>query len=65
MKDIDGLFEEFHGFAVITSKFGKGTSLLLENVHNGVGRMAIIELPCERVVDQFHPSLCRAASKSN
>ena len=57
MKDIDCPFEGFHGFAVIPSKFGQGTSLLLENVHNRVDGMAIFELPCERVVYQLHPGL--------
>jgi hypothetical protein len=57
MENVDCSPNRFHDFAVISSKFGKGPGLLLENVHNGVDRMTNFELPSERMVDQFHACL--------
>jgi hypothetical protein len=57
MEDMDCSLEGLHNSAVISSKFGQGTSLLLENVHDRGDRMAIFELPSERMVDQFHSCL--------
>jgi hypothetical protein len=57
MEDMDRSLEYLYDFAVISSKFGKSPSLLLENVHDRVDGMAIVELRCERMVDQLHPRL--------
>ena len=57
MENVDCSPDRFHDFAAISSKFGKGQGLLLENVHNGVDRMTIFELRSERMVDQFHACL--------
>jgi len=57
MEDMDCSVEGYHDFAVIPSKFCQGTSLMLENFHDRVDRMAIFELPGERMVDQLHPCL--------
>jgi hypothetical protein len=55
---MDCSLEWFHKFAAaISSEFGEGPALMLENVHNGIDRMAIFELFSERMVDQFHPRL--------
>ena len=61
MENMDCSFEGFHDFAVISSKFDECPGLLLENFHDRVDRMAIFELPGERMVDQFHPCLCLVA----
>jgi hypothetical protein len=58
MENMDCSPERFHDFAVIiSSEFGKGACLLLENVHDRVDRMTIIELSSERMIDQSHPCL--------
>jgi hypothetical protein len=58
MENMDYSLEGLHDFAVIIStKFGKGQGLLLENVHDRVYRMRIFEFSSERMVDQFHPCL--------
>jgi len=54
---MDDPLERSHDFAVILSKYSQGPSLMLENFHNRVDSMAILELSSERVVDQFEPSL--------
>jgi hypothetical protein len=56
MEDMDRSHKGFLDFAVI-SKFGKGVSLLLENVHDRIDRMAVFELLSEGMADQFHPRL--------
>ena len=57
MEDMDGSVEGYHDFAVISSKFCQGTSLILENVHDRVDRIAIFEFLGERMIDQLHPCL--------
>ena len=54
---MDDPLERSHDFAVILSRSSQGPSLMLENFHNRVDSMAILELSSERVVDQFEPSL--------
>jgi hypothetical protein len=57
VEDMDCSLDGFHDFAVISSELGEGPSLLLENVHDRFERMALLELPSERVVDQFRACL--------
>jgi len=57
MDDVDYPLQGFHYFAVVPSKFCQGPGLLLENVHDRVNRMTILELLGEGMVDQFHPCL--------
>ena len=57
MEDMDCSLEGFHNFATISSKFGEGAGLLLEDVHDIIDSIAIFELLSERMVDQFHPCL--------
>ena len=55
MEDMDRSVEGYHDFSVISSKLSQGTSLLLENLHDRVDRIAIFELLGKRMVDQLHP----------
>jgi hypothetical protein len=57
MQNIDYTLEQFHHFAVVSSKFSKGLCLLLKDCGDGLDRIAIFELPSERMVDQFHSCL--------
>ena len=57
MYDMDYTLERFHHFAVISSKFSESVCLLLKDCDDRVNRIAIFELPGERVVDQFHACL--------
>ena len=57
MEDMDCPLEGFHNFAILSSKFGEGMSLLLEDIHDIIDSIAVFELPSERMVDQFCPCL--------
>jgi hypothetical protein len=57
MENMDCSLEGFHKFVLISSKFGEGVGLLLENVHDRVDRIAIFELPSKRMVGQSHACL--------
>ena len=57
MDDMDDPLEGCHDFAVILSKSSKGRGLMLENVHDRVDGMAILELASKRMVDQFQSCL--------
>jgi hypothetical protein len=57
MHDMHYTLERFHHFAVVSSKFGEGPCLLLKDCCDRLNRIAIFELPSERVVDQFHARL--------
>ena len=54
---MDHPLEGSHDSVLILSKSGKGLSLMLENEHDRIDGMAILELPCERMVDQFQSCL--------
>jgi hypothetical protein len=57
MEDMNCSLEGFHDFVIVSSKFGEGMSLLLEDVHDIIDSIAVFELPSERMVDQFCPCL--------
>jgi len=52
---MDDPLERFHDFPVILSKSSQGPSLMLENFHNRIDSMEIVELPGEGMVDQIQP----------
>ena len=57
IQDMDYMFEWFHQFAVVSSKFSEGPCLILKDCGDRLDRITIFEPPGERMVDQFHPCL--------
>jgi hypothetical protein len=57
MQDMDYALERFHHFVIVSSKFSKCLCLLLKDCGDGLDRIAVFELPSERMVDQFLPCL--------
>ena len=42
---------------IVSSKFGEGACLLLENIHDIIDSIAVLEFPSERMIDQIRPYL--------
>ena len=57
VENVDYLPEGSRHFAISPSKFCQVPNLLLENVHDRVNGMTILELFGERMIDQLQPCL--------
>ena len=57
MDDMYYTLERLHHFSVVLSEFIKSPCLLLKDCGNKLNRIAIFELPSQRVIHQFHARL--------